>query len=371
LGASEEKKKWIPDSYTKADLPALIELTKQNYGSVDWAEAAYCDWQYEKSPAGTAVIRVAREPESRRVVGQYLVVPIWMQVAGRKILTALSLNTLTDAEFRGRGIFTALAELVYKDCADRAVACTYGFPNEASYPGFLKKLAFKDLGNVPLLVSPLNWGPLVRRSSKLGWLAPLAGLAGAVVQPARRALRGQPDDRGFRVREITEFDVRFNAFWDRAKRRYSVMVTRDAAYLNWRFLRIPMRKYTVLAAESDAGVLGYLVWRRHELQGVEAGLIVDFFVDGSETGDRAGVALARKAVEMSEAARVALVGTLSLPHTRERVLLRRAGLWELPAALLPRPIPLIVRAHREDLADLTPLFELRNWYVTMGDFDAV
>jgi len=371
LGAPDEKKKWVPDNYSKADLPALLELTRQNYGAVDWADPGYCEWQYEKSPAGEAVVRVAREPHSRRVVGQYLVMPIWMQVDGRKTLATLSLNTLTDAEYRGRGIFTGLAELVYQDCASRAITFTYGFPNQNSYHGLMNKLRFQDLGNVPLLVYPLKWGALAKHSGKFGWLSPLAGLAGGVIAPARRVLRGKVAGDGFRIREIREFDTRFDAFWERARNRYATLVTRDSAYLNWRFIRIPIRKYTVLAAENDSGILGYLVWRRTELHGVDTGLIVDFFVDGSEAGDPAGMALAKRAIEWSESAGTAMVGTLSLTHTREFALLKRAGLWALPPKLAPRAIALGVRAHREDLANLKPIFEMRNWYVTMGDFDAV
>jgi GNAT superfamily N-acetyltransferase len=142
------------------------------------------------------------------------------------------------------------------------------------------------------------------------------------------------------------------------------MVVRDAPYLQWRFLQVPLRRYDCFRATEDDELTGYLVLRVAEISGMRAGLIVDFVVDPSPAGDRAGRALLGQAMARLASEDLDLLASLMLPHAPEYRLLRRAGLRPLPRPLLPQRFRLVVR-------DGPAVRELKHWFLTMGDYDVV
>jgi len=61
----------------------------------------------------------------------------------------LSLNTATDPDYQGKGLFTRLASMTYDLGAAEGFSCVFGVANANSTPGFIRKLGF-------LLVAPLE-----------------------------------------------------------------------------------------------------------------------------------------------------------------------------------------------------------------------
>ena len=80
----------------------------------------------------------------------------------KKELICLSLNTLTAPKFQGRGLFIKMAIETYNDCFKENIKYIIGFPNPNSYPGFVRKLNFSHLGNIPLLIKPINYIGILR-----------------------------------------------------------------------------------------------------------------------------------------------------------------------------------------------------------------
>ena len=61
-------------------------------------------------------------------------------------------------------------------------------------------------------------------------------------------------------------------------------VRRDQAYLRWKYLQIPHRRYDVHEARRGGILVGYAVSCEHDYRGLRLGWIVDVFTD---TRDRA------------------------------------------------------------------------------------
>jgi len=55
-----------------------------------------------------------------------------------------------------------MAKATYDDCEKQNAVITIGFPNPNSYPGFVKKLDFEHLGDIPLMVKPLKYFNLIK-----------------------------------------------------------------------------------------------------------------------------------------------------------------------------------------------------------------
>lgn len=83
----------------------------------------------------------------------YGVYPCQIEYKGKLYLVAQSGDTMTHSSHTGKGLFTQLALLTYNYCQENGFHLVFGFPNENSFPGFIKKLAWTHFDNItPYLI---------------------------------------------------------------------------------------------------------------------------------------------------------------------------------------------------------------------------
>src|SRR4030095_10457568 len=73
----------------------------------------------------------------------YGVFPCRALVRGNVYLTAQSGDTMTHPNHRGKGLFVKLAKMTYELAKENGIKFVFGFPNDNSLPGFVKKLGWK------------------------------------------------------------------------------------------------------------------------------------------------------------------------------------------------------------------------------------
>ncbi len=78
----------------------------------------------------------------------YGVFPCFVESNGKRHLCAQSGVTMTHSAHRGKGLFTKTALATYDLAKQEGIECVFGFPNEFSYPGFVKKLAWQHNENI-------------------------------------------------------------------------------------------------------------------------------------------------------------------------------------------------------------------------------
>lgn len=368
---------WKAVKYQPENLPETIEMAYEYYGESWISDSGYLKWQYEANPAGPAIIQLARDAATDRLAGQYVVIPMRFKAFAKPVSGILSLNTLTRQIYTGQGIFTGLAKTVYQECGDQGLAFCYGFPNPNSYPGFTKKLGFTDLGSVPLLLRPLNVKALVKQR--------LGALLGALSLPFQLLYRvkNRADNR-YEVFSLTTFDrSALNSFWAKIQSKYPIMGVRDADYIIWRYFKNPYRDYQLygIRKKGSAELLGYIVGRCTEVEGMSSGMIVDFLVDPS--APVVGNLLINRLLQFFVDSQMELAGSLMLPHTEESRLLKANGFFTCPKAFEPQPFPVIYRrlSTNTDVANSQgganpdpcpdPCLQLNHWFLTMGDYDAI
>ena len=361
---------WISSRYSPDDAQDCLRLLRTIWGDSAPAAPAYQDWQCQRSPAGAAIATLAREVETGRVIGQAVAIPIHVRLSGKVRTAGLSLTPVSDPGYQNQEIFVGLLRDTCALSAEEGIAFSYGFPDRLSYSRFVNKAAFRDIGSVPLLIRPLDPQRLALKATHslvLGKTASIARKVWRTPSPAPRQ-EGLPD---LKIVEVDSFDDYFAVFWDRVQHRFPVMVVRDPAYLNWRFVDVPTREYTILAASSGGHVRGFIVLRVAPLGEFSAGLIVDLVVEASAEGRAAGRLLIDQAYSYSKDHDLDLVASLALRHTDEFRLLRSRGFWVCPKFLQPQPYRLVIRCHDEEASPSRLAYDLRNWFVTMGDYDAV
>jgi GNAT superfamily N-acetyltransferase len=78
----------------------------------------------------------------------YGVFPCRVIADGKTYLAAQSGDTMTHPAHRGKGLFIKLANETYALAKELGIKFVFGFPNENSYPGFVKKLGWKHEENL-------------------------------------------------------------------------------------------------------------------------------------------------------------------------------------------------------------------------------
>ena len=353
---------WKNVTYEPKYLDDMIEMTIENYGPEETiSNKPFVQHEYFENPVGDALIELALDEEKNVLAGQYLVTPKLIYSKGKTIRAILSLNTLTREAYRGQKIFTGLAEITYQRAANEGYQFCYGAPNPNSHPGFLKKLSFVDLGDMPLYVKPLKCNKMIKERTGKGWLAGIASVGNLFFS--------SKDSKDSNIVQITEKNVELmNAFWDTVKDKYPVIGVRDADYITYRYLKVPIRKYHPFFYLKDGKVVAYAVGRVREVAHMTAGMIADFlYLDGYESEAKA---LINHLVYVMKENGAGLAGCIMQENATEVGVLKKAGFFRCPEKVLPQPTPIIYRKLNTGFDDEV-IKEWKNWFFTTGDYDVV
>lgn len=153
---------------TKSLLPDLLVLIQNCYGRND--SLVRLEKKYSTIDFGAEYIGyVAYHRPTNKVAGYYGVFPIVCSFRGEKILLAQSGDTMTHSDHRRKGLFTSLAYETYRLARDNGIKGVFGFPVEASYPGFQRKLNWKfyeRLNSYNIITKTIPVSETLKRISK-------------------------------------------------------------------------------------------------------------------------------------------------------------------------------------------------------------
>ena len=365
-----QERAWEISDYEETDKAGVLALIRNEYGDIDLAQEAYFDWLRTAAPPGVRQW-IGKEKHTGRVITSGTMVAARASWQGQGVRALLGFNVVVAPEFRRQGIHTAFTQQTSEDVTKTGYSFILIFPNAKSMSQLARSENYHLVSQVPLLVRPLDMPrlseatgqhPLTRLGMDLGW-----AVAGRTVWRERRP---SSDGVPMRISEETRLDRTFDDFWDQIKAKYDLMLVRDRAFLQWRFLDIPTREYLVLTARQDGQILGYVILRQAEIRGIPTGLIADFLVLPGEQGDQAGLRLLHTALRRFKDARLPLAGGLMLPHTQESRIMRQAGFLAAPQRFAPQLFHLFVRRYAEE-PPLSVLTRPESWYVSIADHDAV
>jgi GNAT superfamily N-acetyltransferase len=191
----------------------LVDLYAESFKrSID---PGYFHWRYLANPVGE-ILAVVREEEGG-LVANYSASPVRMSVHSETVRAGLSMTTMTHPDHAGKGLFTKLAVELYAHMQEAGYALVWGFPNHQSHRGFISRLAWHDVYEIPTMRLALS-------SSRL---------ADVTIET----------DDAFALEYALAAPIKDGVF-----------VLKDAPYLQWRYARNPVNAYTNLVVH-DAGVV--------------------------------------------------------------------------------------------------------------------
>jgi hypothetical protein len=196
------------------------------------------DWKYTKNPHNFPIIWVAED--ARKIVGCYILNPVKLRIGQVLVKGAQSVDAAVDNAYRGGGIFKKLAVGAIAQAAKDGVSLIYAFPNDISFKGQVR-IGYHPMFIIPKMFRVFRMGSLLEGSLRLRdpFLQKTVGKMDAFQRINKKKMSVE-SNYGLNVRMITNFDSRFEVFWrEICKENSSVLVDRDLAYLNWRYMKHP------------------------------------------------------------------------------------------------------------------------------------
>lgn len=116
--------------------------------------------KFSTSAFGTSFIGYIAYSTGGEPAAYYGVFPCMVYYNGNKFLAAQSGDTMTHKNHQGKGLFTMLAKKTYELAKAEGIHFVFGFPNENSFPGFVRKLQwehFDDMSSYEIRVKTVPW----------------------------------------------------------------------------------------------------------------------------------------------------------------------------------------------------------------------
>jgi GNAT superfamily N-acetyltransferase len=337
---------WETVPYAPAHRPGVLRLMAEVQGHATSAEEFI--WYFERNPATAPNIYLAIHGGKIVGVSCHNAFRLWLDGAER--LVSFPLNVLTDAAYRGQGIFSRLESANEEHAQRNGVSLMLSFPNRQSTPIFVGKLGWREMRGPAYLVHPLRIDRVLALRAP-AWLASL-GRAG---NPLAARLRGGLG--GLALARFDRFDDTSDALFRRVRTRWGMCFARGAEYLNWRYVGVPGKDYRCYQVRRAGEALGYLVLGVTEKLGLRLGFVADALLDD----DSAYGALQAWAVRL-----LADEGVDACLQLEDRRI--APGLRSLQNGFVRTPKRLIWIRKGGDAPD-DSLADLSSWTFQLGDLD--
>jgi GNAT superfamily N-acetyltransferase len=125
-------------------------------------------WKHDENPFGPSPAWVA--VDGSRIAGFRTFLRWEWERNGEVVRAVRAVDTATDPNYQGRGIFTRLTTLAVDELRSEGIAFVFNTPNEQSRPGYLK-MGWRDVGRLPVSVRPrpsLHMGRLLQARAPAG-----------------------------------------------------------------------------------------------------------------------------------------------------------------------------------------------------------
>lgn len=340
MEVSKENLERYKEAFEKNEMP--MSLPKLQWQHDHYLKRSFVSWIIDNN---------------NRLAGLYSSFFVDFTVDGNRQIAAQSIDTLTDINYRGKGLFTKLASDVNKRLAADETPFIYGFPNSSSAPGFFKKLRWEKIGDgsVPFLVRPIKPSFFINKLLKKESTA---------IKPLRT-----PIIQHDQVKEMKDFnDEQVNLLAKKFLAGKKYAVSRDSNYLNWRFVQKPDEQYSLFGYYEAGTLKGFVVFTVKQKHGGNIGYIMELIYDPAEK--KIGKVLLKFAVKMMKQSNADLVLAWNFREAPNRQAFISNFFFVMPEKL--KTIQLFFGACLfDEKINRTDFLNTANWYISYCDSDTV
>jgi len=216
-------------------------------------------WYYENNPYGSGTCWLLREEVNGRFVGTAGLGLRRFKVSNEVVSAGLLADFAVDKGHRN--FFPALSlQKRVREALDSGVDFLYSTPVVASANVQLS-LGHVKLGVMERYAVVLDTRPYLQRMMGGAGSRSLAPFLNSILRVFSRTT-WQGVDKQFVVKQIEDFDSRFDALWERSTARFTVAGERTSRFLRWRYALFPGRRYFTigLLTRDEEKLLAYVVY---------------------------------------------------------------------------------------------------------------
>jgi len=218
-------------------------------------------------------------------------------------------DVMAAPESRGKRFFSPISKCIKKILEEKII---FGFTNEISHNLF--KTTMQDFvmieEHIPVYTLPIHFGVYVDFNI---YAKKIAGWFSRIFVKSLLHLHG---DKTIRIERTEKIEEEFERLWESVKNDYYAIQYRDTNFLEWRYLRSPIREYQIWSAKKDNTLVGYLVTTLKDESRLRKGFIVDWLV--SKRNNHVFEEMVRAALLWMIQCRVDVVETWLPAHEKDR-----------------------------------------------------
>jgi hypothetical protein len=241
---------------------------------------------------------------------------------------------------------------------------SYGYPNEDSYPGFVKKLGWSDIFAVEELVYILN----PKKLSSIKFKNPILKQLGRLFLFLRSAYFNQAVERrpkmNYHIVQNCEFSGEHVEVAHTIRKSYRFFVDRSLEYLRWRYLENPIDKEVIIKSFFESNVLRGFYILKIKKYPHRGDLIVGHIMELMASPDSLDVInhMLNDMVVIGRVKNIDILHVYTHDKQHDYDLLRSFGFMKFDKKHF------IIRLGRKGLCHKA-ILEQKNWYLSLGDSD--
>jgi len=314
-------------------------------------------WLFFDNPTKKCLVDIAFDTKSNKAAGIYALSCIDFKIESKIKICSQSLDTITDSDFRGKGLFTNLARSVYRKANNTNISLVYGFPNGNSIHGFTRKLEWEVLDPVPFLIKPLKSKFFFSRIPFFKFLPNFNLL-----------LRGFSKSQNFIVKESFSFPPEVSKIWEIFSKDIKVAVNRNKDYLDWRYINKPYEDYRiVLCYDNLENLLGFIVFCIKDKHKGKVAYVMELIYNLEYP--KAANQLLNYAIQVIKNEDADVILSWCFEHSPNYRIFKNSWFFKLPQKIRPIELHFGVRAFDYKLKNI--IYNRENWYISYSDSDTV
>ena len=317
-------------------------------------------WFHKKNIPGSHSIYYAIDKLTGQIAAIYTYLPVLLKCLNEVVLAMQSFDTLTHEKHRGKRLFIKLATKLEEEERLNNAVLVFGFPNENSVHGFVKKLGFIYFGEVPFLIKPLRISYFLKKIFNRSATDENSNCE--IDAPLTISLKNNCE-----IKSISSFEEDYNILWEKAGSKIKIGVNRDAKYMNWRYSEKPGENYLQYGLYKNGNLNGVAIFTLKNKHGGKIGYLMELLFDPEE--ETAGKQLLDFSSKILEQNKADLILAWCFPHSFNYFCHRKSGFYPFPEKLRPQKLGMITKSLNSKHAD--DIYNVKNWYFSYSDSDTV
>jgi hypothetical protein len=361
----ERTDKYIIRRYRDGDEVGINSIYQEEFGR--HRDLKIWHWKHKENSAGMATVWVAERSDGE-IIGNLSINRVRFQLGEKELMSGQAVDIMVKRKFRRLGKRRVVLDLCSEEnhsvLWQQGFHFLFGFPIKFFFRLTTKLLGYSLVCDVPLMVKPLQFTPIIE--GRFGGRH-LVGLAKKMDRLFRKILlrRHERENPRVKIFQTDRFDKGVDEIWQHFASSYKpISVVRDSQYLNWRFADHPNIQYALYVAKRKTKVAGYIVMRVRQEGERRRGYITDILAHPDEEKWVIPQLLSTAIVFCLKEEAENVIGW-ALPHMSLFRKMKRRGFISRDG-----DIKLVTR----DLSGkISPefLFNSKNWYVSIGDSDGI